>query len=172
MPYLNAEQKAALAVELAKPEYQNLSASEAAKILNTPSASVETIQKPKPFTRQDILGKLSYASRRKVMTLAIATKIIDAINAVDRQAIGEYADSLRGDPNGPDDGEITQAEFTAIVGVLVATEPHNRTTYGQTPFQTLFGSARFEVKDGDGNLAINTVTSGTCLPEMVQEALS
>lgn len=166
MSYLTPEQKATLAAELAKPEYSGLSPSEAAALLNVSPAITETRQVPRPFTRQQVLAVLSPTTLGGIMMLPIAPKIIDAING-DHQALGEYAGALAAN------SKMQPAEYQAVQEIVSATDGVVVVVgYEPTPFQVLFSSTSFEIANGKGPLSITVTVSGTCLPEMVEEALS
>lgn len=167
MAILTPEQKATLAAELAKPEYAGLSHTEAAALLNTAPAITETRQVPRPFTRQQALAVLSPTTLGAIMLLPIATRIIDAMNNSDHQALGEYAGALAAN------SKMQPAEYQAVMEIVAATDDVIVVVgYEPTPFQMLFGSTSFAIETGEGPLAITNTVSGTCLPEMAEEALS
>lgn len=167
MLILSPEHKAALAAELAKPEYAGLSPAEAAKALNVAPAVTETRQVPRPFTRQQVLAVLSAETLGGIMMLPIAPKIIDAINGGDHQALGEYVGALYAN------GKMTQTEYQGVAAIVTATDDVTETTgHEPTPFQAIFGGTRFTIPSGEGPLSVTVTVSGTCLPEMVEEALS
>jgi len=165
MLILSPEHKAALAAKLAKPEYAGLSHAEAAALLNVAPAITETRQVPRPFTRRQVLAVLSPETLGGIMMLPIAPKIIDAINGGDHQALGEYAGALYAN------GKMTPSEYQGIAAIAAATDEVTETTgHEPTPFQEIFGGERFVIPSGEGPLSVTV--SGTCLPEMVEEALS
>lgn len=167
MPILSREHKATLAAELAKKEYSGLSPSEAAALLNVAPAITETHQVPRKFTRQQVLAVLSPTTLGGIMMLPIAPKIIDAINGGDHQALGEYVGALYAN------GKMLLSEYQAVAAIATAVDDVVVTIgHEPTPFHTLFGGTRFEITRGEGKLTIENATSGTCLPEMVEEALS
>lgn len=167
MALLTPEHKATLAAELAKPEYSGLSPSDAASLLNAAPAITETRQVPRPFTRQQVLAVLSPTTLGGIMMLPIAPKIIDAINGGDHQALGEYAGALYANKKMPLSEYQAVAAIATAVDDVVATVGHE-----PTPFHALFSSTSFEIANGKGPLSITVTVSGTCLPEMVEEALS
>ena len=167
MALLTPEHKATLAAELAKPEYSGLSPSDAASLLNAAPAVTEKRQVPRPFTRQQVLAVLSPTTLGGIMMLPIAPKIIDAINNGDHQALGEYAGAFYANQKMP------LSEYQAVAAIVAATDDVVVAVgHEPTPFQALFGSTPFAIASGDGPLSISNTVSGTCLPEMVEEALS
>lgn len=164
MAILTPEQKATLAAELAKPEYAGLSHTEAAALLNAAPAITEAREATRPFTRKQVLAVIGASTLGGIMTLPIAPKIIDAINGGDHQALGEYAGALYANQKMP------LSEYQAVEAIVTATDDVTITTgYGPTPFQAIFGDVAFILGSGDGVMA---TVSGTCLPEMVEEARS
>ena len=167
MPILSPEQKATLATELAKPAYSGLSAAAKLAAMNAAPAVTETRQVPRPFTRQQVLAVLSPTTLGEIMLLPIATRIIDAMNTSDHQALGEYAGALAAN------SKMEPTEYQAVQAIASATDDVVVVVgYGPTPFQELFGSTPFAIETGDGPLAIVNTVSGTCLPDMIEEAMS
>ena len=118
------------------------------------------------ITRQQVLAVLSPTTLGGIMMLPIAPKIIDAING-DHQALGEYAGALAAN------SKMQPAEYQAVQEIVSATDGVVVVVgYEPTPFQVLFSSTSFEIANGKGPLSITVTVSGTCLPEMVEEALS
>lgn len=164
MPILTPEQKATLAAELAKPEYAGLTPQAAADLLNAAPAITETRQVPRPFTRQQVLAVLSPTTLGAIMLLPIATRIIDAMNNSDHQALGEYTGALYANQ------KMTLSEYQGVQAIVTATDDVVVVVgYEPTPFQSLFPNTPFVIPLDGG---ITNTASGTCLPGMIEEALS
>lgn len=177
MAILSPEQKAALAAELAKPEYDGLSPAEAASRLNAAPVTVG------PATRKRVPVGV-------IQTKAYELGLMYPLNAAaDVPATAAFAKTVLGFFNGLhlEDTDMDKAKFREMlaglkqIGVtnaeseaalLALADVPGVVSYGPTPFQALFGDARFVVASGEGPLAISTTVSGTCLPEMIEEARS
>jgi len=164
VPILSDEQKATLAAELARPAYSGLSAAAKLAAMNAAPAVTETRQVPRPFTRQQVLAVLSPTTLGAIMLLPIATRIIDAMNNSDHQALGEYAGAMAAN------SKMQPAEYQAVQEIVSATDGVVVVVgYEPTPFQVLFPNTPFVIPLDGG---ITNTVSGTCLPDMIAEAMS
>jgi len=158
---LTTEQAALLKPIVTAPPYADKTDEECRSLLNMP-AVIEggTVTRPKPFSRQEVLACLSTATLGGIMTLAIAPKIIDAINNSDHQALGEYAGAMAAN------SRMQPAEYAAVSAVLARTESISLPdSFGPSPFQSIAGVGDVPLPMQDG-----TTSEGTCYAWMVTQA--
>lgn len=99
----------------------------------------------KPFTYVDVLNLLSTASQANVRALPELPRILDDINAANRQAVSVWAGLLIAGNAPP----ITQAEHDAIINLMNATEPDPSwpsTVPGPSRLQSLFDVGSVELR--------------------------
>lgn len=197
MAILTPEQKATLAAELAKPEYAGLAPPQAADLLNAaPATPGQGTRKRVPIGT--LLAKIHelglmhplQVKRSSMMVQAAAARAggdataagtLDAYVALIDTALGYFLNPHIGDVDmdktafrgmlaGLKQLAVLDDANTAIL--LALADAPGVTTYGATPFQALFGSTPFVIEAGDGQLTVTNTVSGTCLPAMVEEALS
>jgi hypothetical protein len=172
MPVLDPDQHAALAAELAKPEYAGLDDAAAADVLNAP----REIPNPeprgqvlRPFLASEVMGMLDPATIGNLRTIAYLPTVVQAINLNDRPAVALWTNQLTAS------GIISPEQAGEIMGLLQATIPDpawTETVPGPSPARRLFGDAEFFIPPQPGHpegYEGHTV-SGQVTPEMVAEA--
>lgn len=157
-PPLSAEDKAKLLGLLSSHGLDQTESFAAANELNKPQLT--TVQRPKPFTSEDIWGKLSPQNMGEIMLLPISTLMVQAIERQDRPSLARYLGAFKAV------GKITDQEETSIKAVLEATE--SQTVLGDSWFKAEFGNYSYAIeidtphdssaggfiKDTDGNVVI------------------
>ncbi len=141
---LSPEQMDTLRVELARPEYADLSDADRFARLNAasedpnPVATVPMV--PRPVVASEIQGQLGPESLGRFLMSPMAPHIVNIINSGDRQSIGLYAFAL----TAADPPVITPEERDRILMLLGATVPDPEWTpavRGPSRKQQLFGGA-------------------------------
>lgn len=176
MSALTPEQKTTLAALLVSQGLQNDDPDSAANKLNTPS-NIKASH-PKPFTMASLLSLVSTESRTKVKANTFMDSFIQSVRQNDRQDVMTYASMFK------DDGEITDAEFNAISGLMAETVELD--AKGVSPFAAEFPNFTCVVerqayrympdgeyeKDEQGQpiLFNERIPYDRCAPELVLEA--
>ncbi len=138
-PPLSAEDKAAVLALLDTHDLAQADASVAANRLNAPAVTTQTATVLRPFTRQEVLALLSPGTLGNIMGLPIAPKIIDALNAGDPQAVGEYVAALAANT------KMTSEEAAAVLAHLQQTTSRTTTVVGPAPFAAAFPDLEYTV---------------------------
>ncbi len=137
MPLLSPEQKDLLIQVQAANGLDQLDPASASNRMN--AARTKVIQSPRPFTLAGVMGLLSPEHVNAVMDYHLSSRVIDAIEANDRQAVGMYATLFVGK------GFISASERDAVLAVLAATDP--REVPEKSLYDEHFGGFSYEIEE-------------------------